>query len=237
MERARTGIKGLDEALEGGLPRPSSVLVAGSIGSKKNTFAQRILYEGLLEGEKGIYVTVDLFPEDIVENMEKYGMSARRFIEEGRLVFIDCFSPRVGVESSARYLVENPFDLDEVLREIVVAKREFLEPGDRYRLVISHLSTLFFSASKELIPGFIGRLHAEARRSRGIHVMVYSEGVLNKHYECFLKSLPDVVFELSRRGSSRYLRILRCIKTSYPLTPFRLSHDMSAATPVEGEER
>jgi len=228
IERARTGIRGLDEYLEGGIPRPSSVLISGDIGTKKNTLAQRILYQGLVEGEKGIYVTVDLFPRDIVENMARYNMNIEDYLSEHRLIFIDGLSPRLGYESSAEYIVENPFNLDEMLRLLSLAINENIHRGEKYRLVLSHLSTLLFMTQKRRLLSFIERLHAEAKRSNGIFIMVYSEGVLSKHSENFIKSLPDVVFQLSRLENKRMLEVLRCIKTSYIPRKFVLSQHIDS---------
>jgi circadian clock protein KaiC len=42
--RIESGIPGLDEMIEGGFPFPSVILVAGSAGSGKTTFAQRFLF-------------------------------------------------------------------------------------------------------------------------------------------------------------------------------------------------
>jgi len=222
MERASTGISLLDEILEGGIPRPASVLISGDIGTNKNTLAQQLLYEGLLKGEKGIYVTIDAFPEDLIRNMLKYGMDVRDYVRKGDLVFIDGFSPRVGVESNASYIIENPFDPNEVLKAIVIAEREIFNERAPCRLVVSHISTMLFMATRPRILSFIERIHAEARKYNGVYILVYSEGVLNPHVENFIKQLPDVVILLKRHMDSgvRTISIMRCVRTRYPRNPF-----------------
>ncbi len=57
FERVSTGIKGLDEMVEGGLPFPSVALVAGGAGTGKTTFALRFLTEGAKKGEQGLFFT------------------------------------------------------------------------------------------------------------------------------------------------------------------------------------
>jgi len=57
IDRLSTGIIGLDEMIEGGFPRPSVILVSGSAGTGKTTFAQKFLFEGAKKGEQGIYFT------------------------------------------------------------------------------------------------------------------------------------------------------------------------------------
>ena len=57
MIRLTTGVPGLDEMIEGGFPFPSVILLAGSAGTGKTTFAMRYLCEGAKQGEQGLYFT------------------------------------------------------------------------------------------------------------------------------------------------------------------------------------
>ena len=53
--RMNSGIPGLDDMIEGGFPFPSVILVAGSAGAGKTTFAQRFLFAGAEKGEQCLY--------------------------------------------------------------------------------------------------------------------------------------------------------------------------------------
>jgi circadian clock protein KaiC len=55
--RKDSGIPGLDELLEGGFPYPSVILVSGSAGTGKTTFAQKFLFAGAEKGQQGLYFT------------------------------------------------------------------------------------------------------------------------------------------------------------------------------------
>ena len=57
LVRIPSGIPGLDEMIEGGFPFPSVVLVSGTAGTGKTTFALKFLCEGAANGEKGLYIT------------------------------------------------------------------------------------------------------------------------------------------------------------------------------------
>jgi circadian clock protein KaiC len=57
LMRIDSGIHGLDEMIEGGFPFPSVILVAGSAGTGKTTFAQKFLFEGAKTGHTGLYFT------------------------------------------------------------------------------------------------------------------------------------------------------------------------------------
>lgn len=55
--RMNSGIPGLDEMIEGGFPFPSVILVAGSAGAGKTTFAQKFLFAGAEKGEQGLFIS------------------------------------------------------------------------------------------------------------------------------------------------------------------------------------
>ncbi|MEK6838518.1 MAG: ATPase domain-containing protein, partial [Candidatus Thermoplasmatota archaeon] len=53
-----TGIDGLDDMLGGGVPRGHSIVVLGSFGTGKTTFGIQFLVQGLINGEKGIFISL-----------------------------------------------------------------------------------------------------------------------------------------------------------------------------------
>lgn len=57
LTRVSSGVVGLDDMIEGGFPLPSVILVSGSAGTGKTTFAQKFLFDGAQKGEQGIYFT------------------------------------------------------------------------------------------------------------------------------------------------------------------------------------
>ena len=57
LPRIKSGIKGLDEIIEGGFPFPSTILLAGYAGSGKTTFVTQFLNEGAKHKEQGLFFT------------------------------------------------------------------------------------------------------------------------------------------------------------------------------------
>jgi circadian clock protein KaiC len=58
VERASTGVAGLDSILGGGLPTNHLYLLDGEPGTGKTTLALQFLLEGARHGERGLYVTL-----------------------------------------------------------------------------------------------------------------------------------------------------------------------------------
>ncbi len=59
MEKVKTFIEGLDDLMEGGFVPNSTILLAGKTGTGKSSFCMSYLYNGIKNGEPGIYVSTE----------------------------------------------------------------------------------------------------------------------------------------------------------------------------------
>ncbi|MFH0861859.1 MAG: ATPase domain-containing protein [Candidatus Altiarchaeota archaeon] len=75
MERVSTGVGGLDDLIEGGIPVGFNVLVSGLPGTGKTILGLQFIHEGVKNGEPGIYVSFEQFREDIIKQAEQFGWS------------------------------------------------------------------------------------------------------------------------------------------------------------------
>ena len=147
MERTPTGISGLDDMLNGGIPQGYTVLVAGGPGTGKSTFAMQFLKNGVEEyGENGIYITMDERPEEIKRNFAEYGWD----IDKVNLLG---FNPKpVSATNDVKYISQeteaapsNVISID--LKQISVANiRDFItekvKETNAKRLVVDSLASL-----------------------------------------------------------------------------------------------
>ena len=81
MDLVRTGVEGLDEMLGGGIPRGHVVALLGSFGTGKTTFALQYLMQGLINGERGIFITLEEDVESILKTADAYGWDLRSHTE------------------------------------------------------------------------------------------------------------------------------------------------------------
>ncbi len=73
--RDSTGIAGLDDVLNGGLPKNRVYLVKGEPGTGKTTLALQFLLEGKRAGERVLYVTLSETEEEIRQVADSHGWS------------------------------------------------------------------------------------------------------------------------------------------------------------------
>jgi len=87
MERIKTGIFGLDQLIEGGVRDNTAIVIVGSSGTGKTTFAMQFLMHGIDNGEQGLYVTMEESPEQIMKEAEMMGWDMKKHYEKS-LFFI-----------------------------------------------------------------------------------------------------------------------------------------------------
>lgn len=145
-ERVKTGIKGLDELIEGGLPKGYSFLLLGGPGTGKTTFGAQYLFKGITESqENGMYVTFDEPPYSISGNMLRYGWDLSAEEKQGKFSFVDVspikretkgtFVPAALQQS---FLGAAKFNLEDVVNVIAEVKKKV----NAQRCVIDSITAL-----------------------------------------------------------------------------------------------
>lgn len=75
VERLPTFIEGFDEALEGGIPKGSIVLIAGSPGTMKSTVTYHTLYRNALAGtSRSVYMTLEQSRKSLENQAMRFGI-------------------------------------------------------------------------------------------------------------------------------------------------------------------
>lgn len=85
IKRISTGIPGLDESIEGGIPKGFSVIVTGPPGTGKSTFCMQYLMEGVKKDEKCIFFSFEERVEQLVQHFMRFGWDIGKYIDDGYL--------------------------------------------------------------------------------------------------------------------------------------------------------
>jgi KaiC domain protein len=128
--RVSTGIRELDDALEGGVPKGSWVAITGEPGTGKSILCMHYAWAGLQAGDPVVYVTTEAEFRDVVRQARMFGMdfetrrvydisSREEPAETPEIVVIDIF----GLLKIARQLTESFEASSESIKEAVKKRR------------------------------------------------------------------------------------------------------------------
>src|SRR5581483_5323450 len=134
LQKALTGIQGLDEITSGGLPRGRPTVVSGGAGSGKTMFGLEFLVRGATRyDEPGVFISFEETIPDLTKNAASLGFDLNRLIADKQL-FVDHVSiSRTGIAETG------DFNLDGLFIRIADAAARV---GAK-RVVLDTIETLF----------------------------------------------------------------------------------------------
>jgi circadian clock protein KaiC len=149
IHKSRTGIRGLDEVTEGGLPTGRPTLVCGPAGSGKTLLASEFIVRGAREfGEPGVFMTFEETERDLVENVASLGFDLRDLVKKKKLVIDHVHIERSEIQETGEYDLEGLF----------VRLGSMIDEIGAKRVALDSLEALFSGLPNEAI------LRAELRR-------------------------------------------------------------------------
>ena len=152
MDRVPTGIKGLDELLGGGFPEGKCILLVGSPGAGKTTFALQYLYHGAVRGETGLYVSLDEQPDLVKQNLLSYNWDVDGMEKKGKLLFIDASGLRrtrpreAGLGGQLDIGLTDVVDFPELIKTI----NKVVEGESVQRIALDPITSLMLRYAEEL---------------------------------------------------------------------------------------
>lgn len=128
IKRIKTGIKGFDRLVQGGLPKNSSTLISGTPGTGKTIFATEFLYNGASRfNERGLYITFEQEADAVRIQAEMFGWNLKKLEKEGKLII-------------------RHFPIKEIDQDTIKEINSLIKTKKIKRLVIDSLSTLSINA-------------------------------------------------------------------------------------------
>ncbi|MDD5657639.1 MAG: circadian clock protein KaiC [Elusimicrobia bacterium] len=149
LRKCPTGIRGLDEVTNGGLPRGRPTLICGAAGCGKTLLGMEFIVRGIRDfNEPGIFMSFEENEKELTENVASLGFDLAD-LQKRNLLAID----HVRVERS-EIQETGEYDLEGLFVRISCAKKQI---GAK-RIVLDSLESLFAGLPNENI------LRAELRR-------------------------------------------------------------------------
>jgi len=130
--RLSTGIEGLDDILNGGIPKGHLYLVEGDPGTGKTTLALQFLLEGARIGEKGIYVTLSESKIELEQVARSHGWDI------SPINIYEMIPSDEDLSAEAQYTVFHPSEVE--LADTITAILKQIELVDPQRVIFDSLS-------------------------------------------------------------------------------------------------
>ena len=175
FEKSLTGIQGLDEITNGGLPKGRPTLVCGEAGCGKTLIGLEFLVNGATRfDEPGVFMAFEETAEELAQNVVSLGFDLDDLIARNKLAVDYVHIERSEIEETGEY------DLDGLFIRLGYA----IDSIGAKRVVLDTLEVLFGGLSNESI------LRSELRRlfrwlkDRGITAVITAErgdGKLTRH--------------------------------------------------------
>lgn len=136
VERLSTGIKEFDKLIQGGIPKGFFVSIVGEPGTGKTIFCLSFINQGILEGDRNVYVTTEESRESIIRQAKQFGWDFERALQEDNLIIIDAL-----MDSPSDIWTLSSLDVEKLVAKVIEAKKS-LGYG-RARLVLDALSAFW----------------------------------------------------------------------------------------------
>ena len=229
LEKCSSGIHGLDQITEGGLPKGRPTLICGSAGCGKTMFAMQFLINGAENNEPGLFVSFEETQEELEKNFASLGIDLKTLEEQKKFAVEYIYMERSEIEETGE------FDLEGLFIRLAYA----VEQIGAKRIVLDTIEAIFSGLPNEFI------LRAELRRlfswikSNGLTAIITGERGENTLTRYGLEEyVADCVILLDNpvfnKISTRNLRIIKYRGSShgYNEYPFLIDEDGISVLPV-----
>jgi len=205
LPKAKTGITGLDEITEGGLPKGRPTLVCGNAGCGKTLLSMEFLIRGALQyNEPGVFMSFEETEKDLSANVASLGYDLDTLIAQKKLIVDHVEIDRTEIEEAGEFDLEGLF----------IRLNHAIDSIGAKRVVLDTIESLFSGFSNDAI------LRAEIRRlfhwlkGKGVTAIITGErgdGTLTR--QGLEEYVSDCVILLDNRvteqSSTRRLRIVK----------------------------
>lgn len=131
--RAKTGIPVLDERLQGGFPRPATLLLFSDKPTEKRLFGENFAVQGVKDGETSLYVDFFRAPQLARGELKRFGS-----VNVKGLVFVDATSCQLLLPSAEPYRIDDIDNLAQIGERIIAA----IEAEKPARIVVDSMEFL-----------------------------------------------------------------------------------------------
>jgi len=230
LAKSLTGIQGLDEITDGGLPTGRPTLICGSAGCGKTLLAMEFLVRGATQyDEPGVFMSFEETAEDLTENVASLGFDLEDLIKRKKMVLDYVYVEQSEIEETGGYDLEGLF----------IRLNHAIDSIGAKRVVLDTIESLFAGFSNQSILRFELRRLFRWLKDKGVTAIITGErGDQTLTRQGLEEYVSDCVIVLDQRiteqNSTRRLRVVKYRGSMHGTNeyPFLIAEDGFSVLPV-----
>lgn len=128
LQKTATGISGLDEITQGGIPKGRPTLICGDAGAGKTLFGIEFIVRGVADfNEPGVIITFEEKAEDLEKNVASLGFDLKKLQKNNQVRIDHIHIDRSEIEETGEYDLDGLFIRLEYAIDSIGAKRILLD--------------------------------------------------------------------------------------------------------------
>lgn len=220
------GFEFFNALITGGIPDAYSVMITGDAGSGKSVLSQQLAYEYLTQGKSCVYVTYDIFPSELRQNMKSFNWDVSPYEKKGTFILIDCYSSIGGQKSEEKYHAEQPFALSDLGITMSAAMDE-AKPKSTI-IFLDSTTPLFAGVDASKVTEFLQDRIAKIKGNKGVFLFTIGKGTVPSGSMQRIVEIVDCIIDLKvfeEKGKTKKrmrIRKMRGQKVTDTWIPFKI---------------
>lgn len=211
VARFTLGLKIVDSLLPEGLPVASTLLILSDPGAGDENMLAHFVNQQIEAGKSVLYITLDNFPPNIRHNVQAY--SKTKDMDWSSLIFVDCYSKTVGVES------DEPSVDPENLSAISIAISDIMSKVTVSLIVLDSFNTLIRKRGGHSAIEFLRLMVARTRQAKCVTFVTMNRKAFHPAISASAEDIVEGVIELkteeSEEGIERSIRVFKMAGTKH----------------------
>jgi KaiC/GvpD/RAD55 family RecA-like ATPase len=198
-----SGIPGFDEITgseysEGGIRENSTTLIYGPPKTGKSIFCNQFTYNGLLNQEPCLYLSLDHRFKQLNMDMMEFHWFIQKYIQNQSFYIVDGISHLTGakLENTSNIIsssVSNPADL---MVKVGIGTRYVYKTSKHFRSILDSLNTLFAFNPDQMVIRILKAYIRRINEAGGTGLISFTEGITDQNTENEIRSLFDNTIQL-----------------------------------------
>ncbi|MBU0586812.1 RAD55 family ATPase [Candidatus Micrarchaeota archaeon] len=200
-DRISTGVRDLDIVLEGGYAHPGAVFLFAPSGQEKIALSLLFAAQGLKEGDKVVYVALDMSPLDVERKASAFGFNLG---SSPNLTFIDACAQKSSEESQKNTIkISGP----EALNDLSLVLSDAIKDAEngKLRVIFHSLSTLSIYNPPETVMKFLQFVENRLKAAHATTLWVTDEGMHDKKFITALEAMADQKLYIHEQNNTHEL--------------------------------